>query len=439
MIDAWTSKNVSPQLLKVATRAKRDPDAQFHSLAHLVDVPALQRAYDGLRAKAAVGVDGMTKERYGQNLQVNLADLHERLRTKRYRHQPIKRVHIPKGNGKTRPLGISAFEDKIVQAALRELLEAVYEQDFLDCSHGFRPGRNAHDAVRVFHRVAGAGEVNWVLEADITSFFDRIERKTLLDLIARRIPDGSIRRLVGKCLHVGVLDGEELTTPDVGTAQGSVLSPLMANIYLHYALDLWFEQEVKPRMCGAATLIRYADDFILCFEREHDARRVMDVLPKRMAKYGLTLHPDKTRLIPFQRPPGSQQKGKGPATFDFLSFTFFWRRSRRKRWVLGCKTRRARLARAIRGVQDWCWTRRHEAVATQHAGLCRKIRGHLQYFGVNGNTRSLTRLLYHARRAWHKWLNRRSQRGRLPWKRFADLLRDFPLPPPRVYVRIWGT
>ena len=393
MTDAWTSEGMSPQLLKVATRAKRDPDAQFHSLAHLIDVPALQRAYESLRAKAAVGIDGMTKERYGQDLRANLEDLHERLRSRRYRHQPIKRVHIP--------------------------------------------GRSAHGAIRAFHRIANAGKVNWVVEADIASFFDQIPRKTLLDLIACRIPDGSIRRLVGKCLHVGVLDGEELTSPEAGTAQGSVLSPLLANVYLHHALDLWFERDVKPRMRGAATLIRYADDYILCFEYECDALRVMAVLPKRMAKYGLTLHPDKTRLIPFSRPPRAQQKGKGPGTFDFLGFTLFWRRSRSGRWVNACKTRRSRLARAIKAAQDWCRLNRHKPVAEQHVGLCRRIRGHFQYFGVNGNTRSLSRLLHHVRLAWHKWLNRRSQRGRLTWERFADLLRDFPLPLPRVYVTIW--
>lgn len=439
MADAWTSERMSPRLLKVAARAKRNPDAQFHSLAHLVDVDALRCAFARLRPKAAVGVDGVTKEMYGQALEENLQNLHERMRTQRYRHQPIRRVHIPKGDGRTRPLGISALEDKIVQSALRDLLEAVYEQDFLDCSHGFRPGRGAHDAIRAFHRVADKGGANWVIEADIASFFDQIPRKKLLDLIACRIPDGSIRRLIGKCLHVGVLDGEELTTPDDGTAQGSVLSPLMANVYLHYVLDVWFEHEVKPRMHGKATLIRYADDFVLCFEREDDALRVMDVLPKRMAKYGLALQPDKTRLVSFERPCWSQRNGKGPDSFDFLGFTLYWRRSRRGRWVVGCKTRRARITRAIKAAYDWCRHNRHARIAEQHVGLCRKLRGHYQYFGVNGNTRSLSRLCHHTCRAWQKWLNRRSQRGNLPWKRFVDLLRDFPLPLPRVYVQIWGT
>lgn len=437
MTDAWTSEGMSPELLKVATRAKRDPDAQFHSLAHLIDVPALRRAFDHLRPDAAVGVDGVTTEDYGQRLEENLRDLHERLRRKRYRHQPIRRVYIPKANGKMRPLGISATEDKIVQQALRELLEAVYEQDFLDCSHGFRPGRGAHDAIRAFTEVADRNGANWVLEADISSFFDSVDRSALLDLIARRIPDGSIRRLVGKCLHVGVLDGEELTTPDEGTTQGSILSPLLANVYLHYVLDLWIERDVKPRMHGSITLIRYADDFVICFEREDDARRVMDVLPKRLGKYNLNLAPDKTQLVPFTRPPRSQQNGKGPGSFDFLGFTHYWRRSLSGRWVVACKTRRARLSRAIQALREWCRKNRHRPVREQHVALCRRIRGHFNYFGVNGNLRCLGILVHYVRLEWHKWLNRRSQRANLTWERFEALTRTFPLPAPRISVQIW--
>jgi group II intron reverse transcriptase/maturase len=437
MTDASTLATMSPELQKVAMRARCEPDAQFHSLAHLIDGPALRRAFGGLRPDAAVGVDGVTTEAYGQDLEAHLADLHARLREKRYRHQPILRKYIRKENGKMRPLGVSTTEDKIVQAALYEVLSAVYEQDFLPCSYGFRPRRSAHDAIRAFTETAGRDEANWVLEADITGFFDHVDRSILLDLLARRVPDGSIRRLVGKCLHMGVLEGEELTTPDSGTPQGSILSPMLANIYLHYALDLWFERDVKPRMRGSATLIRYADDFVICFEREDDARKVIEVLPKRLARFGLTLQPDKTRLVPFQRPPRSQG-GKGPGSFDFLGFTHYWRRTRRGTWAVGCKTRRARFARAVQALRDYCRRHRHDPVADQHVGLCRRIRGHFQYFGVNGNVRRLTCLLYRARRTWHKWLNRRSQRARLSWDRFNELLKAFPLPTPRVYVQIWG-
>jgi RNA-directed DNA polymerase len=438
MSQASTWIGMSPQLRKVAERAKQQPDGQFHSLAHLLDESALFRAYCRQRDDAAVGVDGITKEDYGQNLVANLQDLHQRLKTQRYRHQPIRRVHIPKDKGKTRPLGISAFEDKIVQDALREVLQAIYEQDFLDCSYGFRPGRSAHDAVRALHRVAEQGGMNWILEADIVSFFDSVDRTALRQMLQERVADGSLLRLVSKCLHVGVLEGEEFFTPDTGTVQGSILSPLLGNLYLHYVLDLWFTQEVQPRLRGQARLIRYADDLVICFERRDDAERVMKVLPQRMQRYGLTLHPGKTRLLPFRRPASEQQEGKGPATFDFLGFTLYWRRTRGGRWRLACKTRRARLGRAIQAVYFWCRSQRHEKIAVQHAGLRSRLQGHYNYFGVNGNLKRLACLLWHARRAWYKWLNRRSQRTRWTWERFLDLVRDFPLPSPRIMVRIWG-
>jgi len=407
-------------------------------LAHLLDVPALTHAYHRLRADAAVGIDGVTKEQYGQNLEANLQDLHGRLRSQRYRHQPIRRVHIDKGNGQTRPLGLAAFEDKVVQDALRELLQAVYEQDFLDCSYGFRPGRSAHDAIRALHQAVDQGAMNWVLEADIVSFFDSVGRTALRELLQHRVVDGSVDRLIAKCLHVGVLDGVDFSTPDTGTAQGSVLSPLLGNIYLHYVLDVWFVQEVQPRLRGRSCLLRYADDFLIGCEYQDDAERVKEVLAKRLQRYGLTLHPDKTRLLDFRPPPAEQQQGKGPATFDFLGFTLHWRRTRGWRWRVACKTRAARLRRAIQAVYAWCRGHRHEAVQVQHAALRSRLQGHINYFGVNGNLRSLAYLVYQAQSAWYKWLRRRSQRARLTWERFEDLLRSLPLPRPRIVVPIWG-
>ncbi|MDP6493939.1 MAG: group II intron reverse transcriptase/maturase [Dehalococcoidia bacterium] len=432
-------ENMTTELRKVAERARREPDAKFHSLAHLIDEVALMRAYRRQRADAAVGVDRVTKEQYAQDLIARLRDLHERLRSMRYRHQPILRKHIPKERSKKmRPIGISAFEDKLVQDAIREVLEAVYEQYFLECSYGFRPGRKAHDALRAIDRVVYRGEVNWILEADITSFFDSLDRSMLSEMLRERVPDGSLLRLIGKCLHVGVLDGEEFCLPEYGTTQGSVLSPMLGNIYLHHALDLWFEEEAKPRVRGKAHLIRYADDFVIGFELQEDAKRVMEVLHKRMAKYGLTLHADKTRLMPFRRPSAGQNKGKGPGTFEFLGFKLYWRRTRKGQWEMACKTRHARLNRAIRNIYEWCRSHRHLPIPVQHAALVRRIQGHFNYFGVNGNSRSLSLVKYHAERAWYKWLCRRSQRGRLNWERFEDLLRDFPLPQPRISVQIWG-
>lgn len=438
MSTASTARSMSPELQKVAERARREPHGRFHSLAHLIDVRALLRAYRRSRSAAAVGGDGVTKERYGHDLRANLRSLHERLKTKRYRHQPILRVHIPKEKGKTRPIGISAFEDKLVQDALREVLEAVYEQDFLDCSYGFRPKHSAHDALRTLDRIAHRGEVNWILEADIKSFFDSLDRSKLKELLGIRVADGSLLRLIGKCLHVGVLDGAEYSEPELGTAQGSVLSPLLGNVYLHYVLDLWFEREVKPRLEGKATLIRYADDFVIGFELAVDAQRMLTLLRERMGHYGLALHPDKTRLVPFRRPPAEHERGKGPGTFDFLGFTLYWSRAPSGRWCLRMKTRRARLARSMKAVAEWCRIHRHLPVKRQHARLCSRLQGHYNYFGVNGNYHSLVVLAQAARRSWYKWLRRRSQRTRLTVARYQALLERFPLPRPRIRVQIWN-
>jgi group II intron reverse transcriptase/maturase len=428
----------SPGRVKGGERAQREPEGRFNSLAHLIDVPALERAYRRQRAGAAVGVDGITKAQYGQSVEANLQELYARLKAKRYRHQPIRRVHIPKGQGKTRPIGISAFEDKLVQDAVREVVEALYEQDFLECSYGFRPGRSAHDAVRTLKRMVDQGEVRWIVEADIVSFFDSLDRTALKKMLEVRVADGALLRLIGKCLHVGVLDGAMIVEPELGTAQGSVLSPLLGNIYLHYVLDRWFATEVKPRLQGKATLLRYCDDFIIGFAREDDARRVQAVLGKRLGRFGLTLHPDKTRLVPFWCPSQGQPRGHGPATFDFLGFTLYWRRTRTGHWRMGCKTRRASLRRATQAIYDWCRRHRHQPVEAQHAAICRRLRGHVNYFGVSGNFPSLLRLVEATKRAWYTWLCRRSQRKRLNWERLTDLLRQMPLPRPRITVRIWG-
>jgi group II intron reverse transcriptase/maturase len=433
---------MSLKLLEVAKRAQRDPEGRLQSLAHLIDEEALERSYRRLRKRAAVGVDGVTKERYGEDLEGNLRALHQRLKQQRYRHQPLRRVHIPKGNGRTRKIGVAALEDKIVQGAVHEILEAAYEPLFVEGSYGFRPGRSAHDALRALLRaVDKGGKVRWILEADIATFFDSIDRKQLMSMLEERIADKSLLRLIGKCLHVGVLDGEEYSDPDRGTPQGSSLSPILGNIYLHYALDRWVEQEVKPRMQGELVLIRYADDVVLGFEHRGDAERVLAVLGKRLERFGLRLHPDKTRLFPFGRPPrgGGRGKARGRETFDLLGFTWYWRRSRLGGWHAALKTRRGRMRRAITSIDEYCRRHRHEPVAVQHRALIVRLQGHYNYFGVNGNVQSLEVLAFHARRTWHKWLCRRSQKAYIPWERFNDLLRDFPLPKPRVCVQIWGS
>jgi group II intron reverse transcriptase/maturase len=426
---------VSPELSKVAERAKRNPNERILALARYIDEPALVRAYEGLRKNAAVGVDGITVEQYGVELSEKLKSLHERMKAGKYRHQPIRRVNIPKDGGKTRAIGISTTEDKIVQAAVREVLEAVYEQDFKECSYGFRRGRRAHDALRALDREVMTGGARYILEADIETFFDSIDRKMLMEMLRERIADESLMRLVGKCLHVGILDGENYEEPKEGTTQGSVLSPLLGNVYLHHVLDVWFEREVTPRMTGKVSLIRYCDDFVIGFERRDDAERVMEALPQRMRRYGLRLHPGKTRLLDFGPPSDG---GGGGATFDFLGFTIHWTKSQRGHWRMAYRTRRARIRRAIERAADWCRRHRHWPVRDQHAALTRKLLGHYGYFGVNGNMRCLDMVLRPILRSWRKWLGRRSQRGYMNWKRFAQMLMRYPLPRPRVAVQLWG-
>ena len=428
---------VSPKLLKVMERAKRDPQTRFTSLAHLIDEDALKHAYERLRKDAAVGVDGVTKEQYGLELESNIASLRSRMRAMSYRHQPLRRVHIPKAKGRTRPIGISSLEDKIVQGAIRDVLEAIYEPVFKDCSYGFRPGRSAHDAMRTLSRVLDAGEVNWILEADIESFFDSIDRKMLMEMLQERVADPSLLRLVGKCLHVGILDGDEYSVSDEGTAQGSSLSPLLGNVYLHHVLDDWLERDVLPRMRGKTHLIRYCDDFVIGFEREDDAKRVMDVLGRRFERYGLRLHPEKTRLLPFARPPEDDPKGKGPATFDLLGFTVYWRRTRSGWWRPSLKTRKASFQKAVKAIADWCRRHRHLPVKDQHAALKRRIEGHFNYFGVSWNLSSLRELLAAVPRVWGRWLRRRGQRNPITWKRFWSLLQRYPMPRATIRVPIW--
>ena len=435
MRDATTSRNKSPELVKVAERAKRHPDQRILALAHLINEPALERAFRNLRRDAAVGVDDVTVEQYGGQLGANLQALRVRMKAGQYRHQPIRRVNIPKENGATRPIGVSTVEDKIVQGAVRDVLEAVYEQDFMDCSYGFRPGRGAHDAIRTLNGIVRRGHANYIVEADFVSFFDKIDRKILMEMLRSRIADERLMRLVGKCLHVGVLDGERVLEPSEGTAQGSSLSPLLGNVYLHHVLDAWFEREVRPHLQAGSALVRYADDFVLCFEHANDAAYVWSILDERFKTFGLTLHPKKTRSFAF-RPPRQGGEGGG-ATFDFLGFTLNWQRTRRGAWRVAFRTRGARLRRAIKAATEWCRSHRHDPVKEQHQALSRKLNGHYNYFGVSGNSRALHKLRYAVTCTWRKWLNRRSQRARMTWERFNQLLRANPLPAATIRVQIW--
>jgi group II intron reverse transcriptase/maturase len=323
---------MSTELSRLTELAKADKTTRFLSLAHLLTPTALMAAFESLRKDASAGVDEVTYRDYGQDVWRNIPALHHRLVNHQYRALPLRRVYIPKENGKERPISIPALEDKIVQKATVTVLSAIYEQDFLPCSYGFRPDLSAHDALDAIGRTICRGPIAYVLEADIQGYFDAIVRSQLMAFVERRIGDSSILRLIRKWIHVGVVEDGRLLVAEAGTGQGQVISPLLANIYLHYVLEEWFEREVKPRLRGTAAEIRYADDFILCFQYREDAERVQRVLAKRFAKYGLTLHPEKTRLLAFgrsalpKRPTDPQ-----PATFDFLGFTHVAVRSRRGR------------------------------------------------------------------------------------------------------------
>jgi RNA-directed DNA polymerase len=352
----------------------------------------------------------------------------------------VRRVHIPKPGAakKTRPIGIPTLEDKVLQRAVLMVLEPVYEQDFLDCSYGFRPGRSAHQALEaLWQGLMGMGG-GWIIDLDIQSFFDDVDWGHLRGFLDQRVRDGVIRRATGKWLNAGVMESGQLTHPDRGTPQGGVISPLLSNLYLHEVLDVWFEHEVKPRLRGRAFEVRFADDAALVFEREEDARRVLEVLPKRFGKYGLRLHPEKTRLVDFRSPsrtgPGGPQRER---SLVLLGFTHCWGRSRKGRWVVQRKTAKDRFTRALREVGHWCRAHRHWPVAAQQAALRRKLQGHYAYYGITGNARALARFVHEVRRLWRKWLHRRSWRGRTTWVRFVRLTERYPLPPPRVVHSVY--
>jgi len=420
----------------VAELARRRPNEPLTTLAHHIDLDLLREAYRHTRKNGAVGVDGRSAKEYAEALDENLADLLQRFRSGTYRAPPSRRAHIPKGDGaKTRAIGIPTFEDKVLQRAIVMVLEQVYEQEFHDGSHGFRPGRGAHTALEaLWHGLMNMGG-GVVLEVDIQGFFDNLDRGHLRSFLDRRVRDGSIRRTIDKWMKAGVLDEGVLMHPEKGTPQGGVISPLLANIYLHHVLDTWFEDEIKPRLRGKSFLIRYADDFVLVFERDDDASRVEEVLPKRFGKYGLTLHPDKTRKVPFGRPrrnDSGDDDGNPPGTFDFLGFTLHWGKSRKGSWVVQRRTSRKSLRKSEAAVKAWLQRYRHSPVREQHAALTQKLRGHYAYFGLTGNGRALGVFRWAVSRLWHYWLNRRSQKPHMPWDRFNQLLVVYPLPPVRV-------
>jgi len=426
-------KTVSTKLERIAELARQMPEKQLTSLSHHMDLEWMREAYRRTRKDGAVGIDGQSAEEFGEDLEGNLQRLLDMAKSGRYRAPAVRRVYIPKGKGKTRPLGIPTFGDKVLQRAIVMVLEAVYEQDFLECSYGFRPGRSAHQALEAIWKGTMEMGGGWVLELDIESFYDEIDKKQLQGIVGQRVIDGVVKRLIGKWLNAGVMEEGQWRRPGKGTPQGGVISPLLANIYLHEVLDLWYSREVKPRMRGRAFMVRFADDVVMIFERREDADRVLNVLPKRLGRYGLRLHPDKTRLVDFRRPPRKKptprQGGSNkPGSYDFLGFTHHWGRSRRGKWVVKRRTMKGRFTRALSEIARWCRKARHLPVRIQHQMLSRKLRGHYAYYGITGNSQMLGHFRHYARGIWRKWLDRRGGKRRMTWERFNLFAQRYPLP-----------
>ncbi len=427
-------ESVSTKQQRIAELAKQDPTMAFTSLNHYLDVAWLREAFRRTRKDGAPGVDGQTWAEYGENLEENLCSLLDRAKSGTYRAPPVRRVHIPKGTGnETRPIGIPTLEDKVLQRAVTMILEAIYEQDFYDCSYGFRPGRSAHQALDSLWRQTMSSGGGWIIDMDIRKFFDTLDHGHLREFLQHRVRDGVLLRLIGKWLKAGVMENGSISYPKTGSPQGGVISPILANAFLHYVLDKWFAEEVVPRMKGRTFLIRYADDAVMGFTHEKDARRVLAVLPKRFGKYGLTVHPEKTKLVEFRKPPHDARPGGGPrsdrpGTFDLLGFTHYWSRSRKGNWVLKRKTAQSRFTRAVRTIAHWCRDNRHRPIAEQHAVLSQKLRGHYAYYGITGNSVALNRFRDQVQYVWRKWLSRRNSKNRLPWNWFHRLRERYRLP-----------
>jgi group II intron reverse transcriptase/maturase len=406
----------------------------FTSLNHYLNVEWLKAAYERVKPDSAPGMDGRSWADYGKDLEKNLLSLLNRVKSGSYVAPPVKRVHIPKGDGKeTRPIAMPTIEDKVLQRAIAMMLEPIYEQDFKYFSYGFRPERSAHEALRCLWKQSMNHQIKWILDVDVRKYFDTLKHAILGELLDLRVRDGVIRRLIGKWLHAGVLERGQVSYPEEGTPQGGVISPLLANIYLHYVLDCWYVESVKPRMKGRTLLVRFADDFVLGFENKEDAERVYAVLFKRFEKYGLQLHPEKTRLVLFGQPTeGSGDGGRPPGTFDFLGFTHYWGKNRKGGWGIRQRTSQKRLTRSLKAINQWCRKNLHEPIRVQVEALGRKLKGHFGYYGITGNYEALARYRDEVIRQWRKWLARRGDPKGMTWERMKRLLQFYYLPTARV-------
>jgi group II intron reverse transcriptase/maturase len=434
------SESVETKLRRIAEKARKEPSCRFTSLFHLMNAELLRGCFGRLRDDAATGIDRITKEEYGKELEANLTVLLERLHGMSYIPQPVRRVYIPKpGSTKQRPLGIPGLEDKLVQAGLGRILEAIYEGDFIDDSYGFRPGRGCHDALRGLSQEVEGGKVNYIVEADIKGFFDNVQHDWLMQFLGHRIADKRVLRYVKRFLIAGVFEDGAVRATETGTPQGGIVSPLLANIYLHYSLDLWCTRVFAKSCTGSMRLIRYADDFVVCFRHESDAKRFRLELDGRLAKFGLEVAPEKTKVLEFGPLALARAKARGekPQTFDFLGLTHYcsrtWdgRRFRMKRITAGKKFKTK-----LRAFKEWLKQNRTLPIPELMATVSLKLRGHFAYYGVTDNSKGIGRFAYEVRKMLFKWLGRRGKRGSLNWEKFKKLLVRFALPQPRITVNL---
>lgn len=427
------SITILTKLQRIAEQAVQQPEWIFTNLAHHMDVDFLREAYRRTRKDAAPGIDGVTAKEYAENLEESLNTLYERMRGGRYKAPPVKRVWLEKEDGSKRPIGMPEFEDKIVQRAVSMLLGAIYEEDFYDFSHGFREKHSPHQALQELREQCMKMNINWIVDADVSGFFDNLDHGILREVIRKRVNDGTIIRFIGKWLNAGVVDGGSLVYPEKGTPQGGVISPMLANIFLHHVLDEWYVREVKSKLRGKSFLIRFADDFIIGCERKEDALELMEELPKRFESFNLNIHPEKTALIEFSKPSRKDESAKGRGTFNFLGFTHYWAKSRRGNWVIKRRTMKERIMRAKRALWQWCRKSRHWSAEEQHRKLAEKLRGHYEYYGIRCNYEKLREIYRQAKRAWRYWLSRRSHKSHINWDKFENtFLKKWPLPKPKI-------
>jgi RNA-directed DNA polymerase len=416
------------KLGQIAEKAKTSPQLVFTSIAHHIDRGFLERSFRKLRRWAATGIDNISYCEYEPGLSKNIYELHQRLRSGKYEAPKIRRAWIPKGEGQgKRPLGISTTEDKIVQRAMSDLLSAIYENDFSIYSYGFRKGKSPHQALTHLRNRCMQYPFRWIIDADIKSCFDSFDHRYIMQILKKRVNDGSILKLISQWMKAGVIDGKQLFKPESGVPQGNIISPLLSNVYLHEVLDKWLE-ETRPMLKGEMFFIRFADDFIIGFEYKEDAQRVYQTLPKRFKKYGLTIHPEKTRLLNF----APTNRGNTRTTFDFLGFTHYWAKSKRGNWIVKRRTKKAKVNRVFKAIYEYCRDNRHQPVKVQWTELCMMIRGYYAYFAIRGNYKFLDNVYHNACMYWYKWLNRRSQYNSYTLAGFKDLLIVFPLPYPKI-------